>query len=136
VTVTHHPVVPPVPVLTGIRFAAHTADGFDRIVFVIGGALPEYSVKYVGQVRAGPSDRPVPVPGARHLLIAMNPAQAHRDDGTATVSGIHRIDLPVITSYAIVEDYEGYVSIALGVEHVHGFRVGELPGRIYVDVAH
>jgi len=135
VTVTHHPAVPPVPVLIGVRYAAHPGDGYDRIVFDIGGALPGCSVKYVGQVRADPSDQPVPVPGARYLLIVLNPAQAHRDDGTATVAGIHRIDLPVIKSYAIVGDYEGYVSIALGVNHLAGFRVGELPGRIYVDVA-
>jgi len=32
-------------------------------------------------------------------------------------------------------DYEGYVSIALGLDDVVGYRVGELPGRIYVDVA-
>ena len=75
------------------------------------------------------------VPGRRHLLIVMNPAQAHRDDGTATVTGVHRIDLPVLKSYAIVGDNEGYVSIAVGVDHVAGFRVGELSGRIYLDVA-
>jgi hypothetical protein len=135
VTVTHHPAVPPVPVLTGVRYAAHPGAGYDRIVFDISGALPGYSVKYVGQVRADPSDQPVSVPGRRHLLVVMNPAQAHRDDGAATVTGVHRIDLPAIKSYAIVGDYEGHVSIALGLDHVAGFRVGELPGRIYLDVA-
>ena len=135
VTVTHHPAVPPVPVLTGVRYAAHPGDGYDRIVFDIPGALPSYSVKYVGQVRADPSDRPVKVPGSRHLLVVLNPAQAHREDGAATVTGIHHVDLPVIKSYALVGDYEGYVSIAVGVDHAAGFRVGELPGRIYLDVA-
>jgi hypothetical protein len=135
VTVTHHPAVPPVPVLTGVRSAAHPGDGYDRIVFDIPGALPGYSVKYVGQVRADPSDQPVKVPGSRHLLVVLNPAQAHRDDGAATVTGIHRVDLPVIKSYALIGDYEGYVSIAVGVDHLAGFRVGELPGRIYLDVA-
>jgi hypothetical protein len=135
VTVTHHPAVPPVPVLTGVRYAEHSRDGYDRIVFDLGGALPGYSVKYVSQVRADPSGKPVSVPGHRHLLVVMNPAQAHRDDGTATVTGIHHIDLPTLKSYAVVGDYEGYVSVALGLDHVAGFRVGELPGRLYIDLA-
>ncbi|MCU7729459.1 hypothetical protein ODJ79_37570 [Actinoplanes sp. KI2] len=135
VTVTHHPAVPPVPVLTGVRYAAHPREGYDRIVFDISGAMPGYSVKYVTQVHADPSDKPVSVPGHRHLLVVMNPAQAHRDDGTATVTGVHHLDLPNLESYAVVGDHEGYVSIALGVDHLAGFRVGELPGRLYLDIA-
>jgi hypothetical protein len=135
VTVTHHPAVPPAPIVTGVRYATHSSDGYDRIVFDISAAMPSYSVKYVTQVRADPSDKPVSVPGRRHLLVVMNPAQAHRDDGTATVTGLHRIDLPTVKSYAVVGDYEGFVSIALGIDHLAGFRVGELPGRFYVDVA-
>lgn len=134
-TVIHHPAVPPVPVVTGVRFAAHPAEGFDRIVFDVEGALPGYSVRYVDQVRADPSDRPVTVPGRRHLLVVLTPAQAHRDSGAATVSGVHQLGLPVLRSYAIVGDFEGYVSIAIGVDDVVGYRVAELPGRIYLDVA-
>jgi hypothetical protein len=135
VTVKHNLAVPPVPVVTGIRFAARPREGFDRIVFDIPGALPGYSVRYVSQVRMDPSDRPVSVPGRRYLLVVLNPAQAHRVDGAATVSGVHRVGLPMLESYAVVGDYEGYVSIALGLDDVVGYRVGELPGRIYLDVA-
>jgi hypothetical protein len=135
VTVRHDPPVPPVPVVTGIRYAAHSSQGYDRIVFDLSGGLPGYSVRYVSQVRADPSDRPVSVPGRRHLLVVLTPAQAHRDNGGATVSGVHRTDLPMLKSYAVVGDFEGYVSIALGLDDVVGFRVGELPGRIYLDVA-
>jgi hypothetical protein len=53
----------------------------------------------------------------------------------ATVSGIHRVNLPMLESYAVVGDYEGVVTIALGLDDVVGYRVGELPGRIYLDVA-
>jgi len=133
--VVHHPVVPPVPVLAGIRYAGHQADGYDRIVFDIEGSLPGYTARYVPQVLADPSDRPVKVPGRRWLLVVMNPAQAHRDGGGATVSGIHRTGLPMLKGYAITGDFEGHVSIALGLDDVVGYRVGELPGRIYLDVA-
>jgi hypothetical protein len=135
VTVVRHPAVPPVPVLTRVRYAAHSAEGFDRLVFDIQGTLPGYSVRYVDQVRADPSDKVMQVPGRQHLLVVLTPAQAHRDDGATTVSGVHRLDLPMLRSYAVVGDFEGYVSIAVGLDDVVGYRVGELPGRIYLDVA-
>ena len=51
------------------------------------------------------------------------------------MTGVHRIGLAGIKSYAIVGDYEGYVSIALGVNAVRKYHIGELPDRIYIDVA-
>jgi hypothetical protein len=135
VTVRRDPAVPPVPVVTGIRYAAHPDEGFDRIVFDISGAAPGYSARYVDEVRADPSDKVVTVPGRAYLLLVLTPAQAHRDDGTVTVSGPHRVNLPMLRSYAVAGDFEGHVSIALGLDDVVGYRVGEAPGRIYVDVA-
>jgi hypothetical protein len=134
VTVAHTPPVPPVPVLTGIRYAAHR-EGFDRIVLDVPGALPGYSAKYVTEVRRDGSGAPVPVPGKAFLLLVLHPAQAHRTDGTPTVTGVHRTGLSGITAYAITGDYEGYVSIALGLSGVREFHIAELPDRIYVDVA-
>ncbi|GIF09176.1 AMIN-like domain-containing (lipo)protein [Actinoplanes siamensis] len=133
VTVTHHPPVPPVPVIERVRYATH--DGYDRVVLDIPGALPGYTVEYVTELRQDGSGRVVTIPGKAFLLLVLHPAQAHRDDGAVTVTGTHRIDLPGITSYAVVGDYEGYVSFALGLPAKKGFRVGELSGRIYVDVA-
>jgi hypothetical protein len=135
VTVTHHPAVPPVPVLTGIRYAGHAADGYDRIVFDIPGPLPGYTARYVtGVIRDG-SGQPLSVPGAEHLTIVFTPAQAHRDDGTVTVSGTHTVNLPTLKSYAVAGDYEGYVTIALGLNTKHGYHVAELANRVYIDVA-
>ena len=135
VTVVHHPPVPPVPVVTGVRYAAHPEDGYDRIVFDIPGALPGYSAKYVPKVVADGSGEPVPVPGSYYLLIVFTPAQAHRDDSTPTISGTHRINLPMIESYAVAGDYEGYVSVALGLNGKAGYHIAELANRVYIDVA-
>mgnify|MGYP001098401095 CR=1 FL=1 len=77
----------------------------------------------------------VTVPGRRFLQIVLNPAQAHTDSGTATVTGVHRVGLTMLKGYAIAGDYEAYVTIALGLKTTTGYRIGELPGRIYVDVA-
>ena len=134
VTVTHRQTVPPVPVITGVRYAAHK-DGFDRIVLDIPGGRPGYSAKYVTEVRRDGSGEPVSMPGEAFLLIVLHPAQAHRDDGTPTVTGTHRVGLAGIKAYAIVGDYEGYVSIALGVSGVRKYHIGELTDRIYIDVA-
>jgi hypothetical protein len=130
VTVTHEPPVPPVPVVTGIRYAAHTPEGYDRIVLDIPGALPGYTVKYVTEVRRDGSGDPVALPGTAYLLIVLHPAEAHQQD-----AAVHRTGLAGIKAYAMVGDYEGYVSIALGLSGKQKFHVGELTGRIYVDVA-
>jgi hypothetical protein len=136
VTVTHTPAVPPVPVVTGIRYAGHPQDGYDRIVFDIqGSGLPGYSVRYVPQVLADGSGKLISVPGKRFLLVVLNPAQAHTANGTTTVTGVHNVGLPMLRAYAIAGDFEGHVSVALGLNATAGYRVGELPGRIYLDVA-
>jgi hypothetical protein len=134
VSVSHTPAVPPVPVVTGVRYAGHPESGYDRFVIDLRGGVPGYSVRYVGSVTADGSGKPVAVPGDRFLLITLTPAQAHTDAGAVTVTGVHRVGLPMLTSYAVAGDYEGHVSIALGLAATAGFRVGELSDRIYVDV--
>jgi hypothetical protein len=139
VTVTHNPAVPPVPQLLRIRSAAHPDEGYDRVVFDFPGPLPGYTVRYVDEVREDPSDRPVSMPGRRFLLIVFSPAQAHTDAGQQLVSPTRKtLDYPMMRGYVMVGDFEGYVSVAIGLDDVVGYRVGELPGqpgRIYLDVA-
>jgi hypothetical protein len=140
--VTHDVTVPPVPQLVGIRSAAHPDEGYDRIVFDVDGQLPRYTVRYVDEVREDPSDLPVAMPGRRYLLVVFTPAQAHTDAGTALIAPKRMdLDYPMMRGYVLVGDFEGYVSVAIGLDDVVGYRVGELPGqagrlgRIYLDVA-
>lgn len=138
-TVTHEVAVPPVPQMFRIRSAAHPEEGYDRVVFDFEGPLPGYQVRYVDEVREDGSDRPVTMPGRRFLLVTFTPAQAHTDAGDALLSpGRVTLDYPMLRGYVLVGDFEGHVSVALGLDDVVGFRVGELPGtpgRIYLDVA-
>jgi hypothetical protein len=84
VTVAHTPAVPPVPVVTGIRYAGHPQDGYDRIVLDIqGSGLPGYSVRYVPQVLADGSGKPIPVPGKRRRRT---PRTAPRPSPVSTMS--------------------------------------------------
>lgn len=139
VAVTHDITVPPVPTIFGIRSAPHQDQGFDRVVFDFHGELPGYTVRYVDEVREDGSGRLVTVPGRRYLQIVFHPAQAHTEDGAALVSPARRaLDYPMMRGYVLVGDFEGYVSVAVGLDDVVGYRVGELPGdpgRIYLDVA-
>lgn len=133
VTVTRDVPVPPVPVLTGIRTATHP--GYDRVTFDISGRVPGYDVRYVSAVVADGSGQPVSVPGRRYLQVRFRPAQAHTDAGAATVPRRATFTYPMLRGYVVNGDFEGVVTVTLGLDDVVGFRVGELSGRVYVDVA-
>ncbi|HEU4422959.1 MAG TPA: hypothetical protein VFR67_10555 [Pilimelia sp.] len=134
-TVRHDVPVPPVPRITGVRSAAHPDEGFDRIVFDIAGRIPGYQIRYVDEPIQDPSGRPANVPGRRFLQIRLEPAQAHTDGGQATQPRARTVNYPMLEAWAITGDFEGVVTVVLGLDDVVGYRVGELPGRIYIDVA-
>lgn len=131
--------VPPVPRLLRIRSAAHPEAGYDRIVFDFQRVLPGYDIRYVDTVIADGSGQPVPMPGRRFLQIVFRPAQAHDDSGGQTVTPRSQtLSYPMLKAYAITGDFEGVLTVHLGLDDVVGYRVGELPGepgRVYIDVA-
>jgi hypothetical protein len=130
-------VVPPVPRVTAIRSAAHSDEGYDRIVFDFVSVLPGYDIRYVDTVIADGSGLPVNVPGRRYLKVTFRPAQAHDDSG-AGVPRSMTLDLPMLKAYAITGDFEGVLTVVLGLDDQVGFRIVELPGtpgRIALDVA-
>lgn len=135
-TVTRSP--SPLPHLIGIRTGRHTT--FDRVVFDLRGKAPGYTVGYVKTAREDGSGKVIDLRGGANLMVRLRPAQAHRADGSATYAGSKRIfvDDPELQEVAFAGDFEGVVSIALGVHAKHGFRVLTLsdPTRIVVDVAH
>ncbi len=137
VSVDRQILAPPLPALTGIRSAAHP--GYDRITFDFTGTLPGYQVRYVDTVTQDGSGETVAMPGRRYLLITFQPAQAQTDSGEPTVRPRRAtLDHPMLRGYVITGDFEGVVNVALGLDDVVGFRVGEIPGatgRVYVDVA-
>jgi len=128
----------PTPRLVGIRTGRH--DTFDRVVLDLRGKAPGYTVRYVKAVRADGSGRIVDLRGKAQLVVKLTPAQAHRADGSATYTGPHRIAVsyPELREVAFAGDFEGVVTIGLGVRPRHGFRVFTLhdPTRIAIDIAH
>jgi hypothetical protein len=131
-----HPVaVPPVPRVVGIRVGRHT--GFDRVVFDIDGPLPgAVAVRFVDRVVADGSGQPVAVAGKAFLQVRFEGAQAHDDQGRATLATRTEANLPAVEEVVLAGDFEGYVTVALGLTAAAPFRVLELTGptRVVVDV--
>jgi peptidoglycan/xylan/chitin deacetylase (PgdA/CDA1 family) len=139
ITVVHNPTVPPVPALTGIRPGRHPECRYDRITFDITGAKPGYEIRYVTTVTADGSGNPVTVPGGgtKFLLITFHPAQAHNDAGEVTIpTRSAALGYQMLKGYVVTGDFEGHVSVALGLAGNVQIRAGELSGRVYVDVAY
>jgi len=132
---TRHVAAPAMPVITGVRTAAHPECGYDRLVLDITGPLPSFEVRYVPQVTADPSGKPITLPGHRFLLITLTPAQAHDGSGVPTVTrSAQDLGYPVLKGYAVAGDFEGVFSLAVGLDGPASIRVGELPGHWYIDV--
>ena len=123
-----------VPVLTAVRAAQHPECAYDRLVLDITGPLPGYAIRYVSQVRAEPSGRLISLPGSRFLLITLHPAQMHTSAGAPTMTGaVRALGYPMLAGWAPAGDFEGYVTVAVGLNAQTQVRVGELAGRLYIN---
>jgi len=135
-SVTRNP--SPFPRLTDIRTGRHAT--FDRVVLDLHGKASGYTVSYVRAVHADASGKVVDLRGKAQIMVRLKPAQAHNNNGTSTYTGPRRftVDDPELREVALVGDFEGVVSIGLGLRTKHGFRVLTLhdPTRIVIDIAH
>lgn len=135
VAVTRDVAVPPVPVITAVRTAAHPECGYDRIVLDITGPVPGYSLSYSTQVTADPSGRAITMPGRRFLIVTLRPAQAHGGSGSPAVPRtVQEPGYPGLMSWVLAGDFEGVVTLAAGLPGTASVRVAELPGRLYIDL--
>jgi len=127
--------VPSMPVITAVRTAAHPECGYDRLALDISGPMPGYEIRYVAHVTADPSGRAVTVPGRRYLLITLHPANAHTDGGAATITRRARaLDYPELRGYVVSGDFEGVVTLVLGLQHRAAIQTGQIPGHWYIDI--
>jgi hypothetical protein len=135
--------VPPVPTLSAIRVGAHPEGGYDRVAFDFD-RVPGYVVKYQSSIVYDGSGKPVDLLGDAFIQLVFNPAQAHDDSGSSTLAEPPvtpvAANLPALTSYVLNGDFEGYVSVALGLPDKVGFRVGHLRSSsgkmvVFIDLA-
>jgi hypothetical protein len=129
------------PILNSIATAAQSPGGYDRLTFDFLGPVPTYDIKYVPQVVQDGSGKTLTVPGEAYLQVVFHGANAHFEDGTTppALKSAATLRYPRLQAYQLNGDFEGTVSVALGVKACQtGFRHGELPGqthsRLYVDV--
>ena len=124
-------------VLTEVRTARH--DGFERIVYAFEpDRIPGFKVEYVDKpVRQCGSGEVVALPGDAWLLLKLEPAQAHTEEGRPTVADRdRRLDYENIKQLKMICDFEGIVEWVVAVASPNRYRVLELrnPARLVVDV--
>ena len=125
--------------LQTIQANAH-AD-YDRVVLEFtADSVPGYHVAYAETpARECGSGDVVQVAGDVQLLVRIEPARAHTEDGTPTAVARHATPgLTVVREMKLICDFEGQVEWVLGLAASHRYRVLEPSGaaRLVIDVRH
>jgi hypothetical protein len=124
------------PTLVDVRAGSHA--GFDRVVFEFQGDVPQHRIGYVDQLVEDGSGNPVSVAGAADLEVVFQGANAHKEDGSPTISP-RRFSpgLPAVKEIAQLGDFEAVVSYGIGVDQRRPIQVSTLsnPSRLVVDIA-
>lgn len=129
------PTPPEPPTLVGVK-AKHVGD-VDRVTFTFRNGVPDQVfARWVDRMAYDGSGLPVRVAGARVLAVGFTSATAHDDDGV-TIGRRKAFALPNVITSVFAGDFEGYVSVGLGVQKQTSYTIRELsnPARVVVDVA-
>jgi hypothetical protein len=124
--------------LVAVRAARQ--DTVDRVVFEFADQVPGYKVAYGNKPIVGTSGKQVPLAGAAALVVHMEAATGFNlDTGKPTYSGPQRLPpagTRAVDDVAQVEDFEGVLSWALGVNAEIPFHVSTLtaPPRLVIDL--
>ena len=120
----------------GVATACHP--GFDRFVIRARFGTPRYDVRYVRRIIADGSGATVPLRGRRRIRILIHDARGHTEGGANLVPRVRTPECPNLRQLKTAGDFEGLVTIGLGLRRRKGFRVFRLtgPARLVVDVAH
>ena len=125
------------PTMTNIRTGLNT--GFDRVVLDMTGSQPGVSYTMVDELTADGSGEIVWLTGEFFVSAVAFPARAHDDNGNRTYTGPEKFrtrNLRNVMAVALTGDFEGYLSIGLGIRYQTWVRVFTLasPSRVVIDV--
>ncbi|TDV42680.1 AMIN-like domain-containing (lipo)protein [Actinophytocola oryzae] len=126
------------PALTAIRTGQHP--GFDRVVLDLTGSTPPtVTNRWVDELTADGSGEVVWLTGQYFVEVVSHPAAAHDDAGNRTYPGPERFrtrDLRNVMAVALTGDFEGYLSVGLGLRNQTWVRTSVLtsPNRVVIDV--
>ena len=128
----------PPATLRTVRTATH--EGFDRIVFEFAeSGLPGSRIEYTDKpAQKCGSGEGVSMRGNARLLIQIQPANAHSEEGGVTTypERERTLSLPVMRELKLTCDFEADVQWVLGLASQKRYRVVELlnPARLVVDI--
>jgi sporulation and spore germination protein len=123
-----------VPTLTSVQ-AQHVGK-VDRVTFGFANGLPDHVYpQWVDTLVHDGSGLPVRVAGAAILSVGFTSAIAHDQDG-ATIATRTAYPLPNVITAVSAGDFEGYVTVGLGLQKRTSYKVTKLtnPDRVVVDV--
>jgi len=128
ISVTHSPALPQTTI-TSVRTGIHS--GYDRIVIATTSKVSDYQVAYAPRVVSSPKGTVVAVPGRAFLTITV-----HSVAWTAPLPfpAIITVNGPELLAAVRTQQFEGYVTIALGLRARTGFRVAQSGNLLIVDV--
>ncbi|MBI5949020.1 MAG: hypothetical protein HY875_12850 [Chloroflexi bacterium] len=129
----------PPAILDDVRIGVHPEEGgWERIVFEFKGTnRPAAVIEYVNQAVACGSGQAVALPGTAVLQVRISQAAAHDEAGKPTIdSATVKGPGTTILQATGTCDFEGVVTVALGLKGKQNFKVTTLtnPTRIVVDV--
>jgi hypothetical protein len=122
---------------------SHPDDGYDRVALEFD-ELPGYEIGYRDDIVYDGSGEPVDLTGSAFIQLVFTPAQAHDDEGNSTIDSppVEPVDVgfAALESYVLNGDFEGYLSVALGLTGEVGFQVGQFRAAngntvFYIDLA-
>jgi hypothetical protein len=128
VSVSHTPALPQTTI-TSVRIGIH--GGYDRIVVATTGQVSDYKVAYVSTVIQSPKGTVVAVPGKAYLTVTVHSVAW---TGTLPFPALIAVGGPELLAAVRTEQFEGYVTIALGLQARTGFRVTQSGSLLIVDV--
>src|SRR4051794_7419247 len=120
----------------GLAAGCHAT--YDRLVLRTRFGTPGYSVRYVARIVRDPSGLPLALAGTKRLLVVLRPARGHTAGGASLLPAVASPSCANLRQVKVAGDFEGVVSLGLGLQRTAGFRVFRLsaPARIVVDIAH
>jgi hypothetical protein len=111
---------------------------YDRLVIRSRFGTPGYDVRYVSVVRHDATGNVVPLLGTRRIRVLVRDARGHTEAGTNLLPRVLTPRCPNLLQVKDAGDFEGLVTLGLGLQRRTGFRVFRLtaPTRLVIDIAH
>src|SRR3954468_1982420 len=120
------------------RATAGCHSTYDRFVIRARAAAPGYDVRYVNRIFEDGSGDPVSLLGSKRIRVLVRDARGHTQGGKNLLPRVITPRCSNLLQIKDAGDFEGLVTVGLGLRRKTGFRVFRLigPTRIVIDVAH